>query len=249
MSLPNIQLPLMRFLIRYRRTALGPLWLLIGPSLFIALLGFLYAEIGAAPPHEFIPHLAVGLVIWTLVQGLVTGSTTVFLRGRAEILQGGQVLDDVVAVDVMTSVLIFLHQIPIIVAVLVVYGIAPTWSALLSLAGLALIVANGVWTAQVFGVLGSRYRDLSEVFQALMRIAFLATPIIWMPGQGERGGIMNAFLLFNPFYHFVEIVRAPLLGSPVNAISWAIVIAITVVGLAASRYVMRRFGRFVPVWI
>ena len=33
----------MIFLIRYRQTVMGPLWLIIGPSLFIGLLGLLYA--------------------------------------------------------------------------------------------------------------------------------------------------------------------------------------------------------------
>ena len=69
---------LLQFLFRYRRTALGPLWLLIGPSLFIALLGLLYSEISSIEPRVFIPHLAVGLVLWTLFQSFVTGSATVF---------------------------------------------------------------------------------------------------------------------------------------------------------------------------
>lgn len=237
------------FLIRYRRTALGPLWLIIGPSLFIALLGLLYAEIGAARPDEFLPHLAIGLVTWTLVQGFVTGSATVFQRGRAQIMQGGQGLDDVVTVDVVATVLTFLHQVPIIVAVFLIFQVPVGWVALESLVGLALIIANGVWVTQVFGILGARYRDLSEVFQALMRIAFLATPIIWMPGDGGRGGVMEAFLTFNPFYHFLEIVRAPLVGRDTDALNWAVAIAITVAGFVLSHIIKARYARFVSLWI
>lgn len=246
---PLLQLPLLRFLIRYRRTALGPLWLLVGPSLFIVILGMLFAEVGAASPEEFIPHLAVGLILWTLVQGFVTGSTTVFQRAHSEILQGGQKLDEVVAIDVVTTVLAFAHQLPIIVVVFYIYGIGLSWMALESIFGLALMIANGIWTAQLFGILGARFRDLNEVFQALMRIAFLATPIIWLPGEGGRGGVMGAFLVLNPFYHFIEVVRAPLLGKPVELLSWIVAVSITVIGFACARMAMRRYRRFVPLWI
>lgn len=242
-------MPLLQFLIRYRRTALGPLWLLIGPSLFIALLGLLYAEIGASSPGEFVPHLAIGLITWTLVQGFVTGSPTVFQRGRAQIMQGAQSLDDVVSVDVITTLLTFLHQVPIIVVVFLIYQLPLHWAALESLIGLVFIIVNGVWVTQVFGILGARYRDLTEVFAALMRIAFLATPIIWMPGDNGRGGVMVAFLTYNPFYHFLEVVRAPLLGNDVALLSWAVVIGITVAGFALARVLTTRYARFVPLWI
>lgn len=240
---------LVQFLIRYRRTALGPLWLLVGPALFIALLGKLYAHIGAAEAATFVPHLTVGLIVWTLINGFIVGASTVYQRNRAQIMQGGQSLDDIVAVEVMTTVLAFLHQLPIIVAVFFIYGVPMHWSALLSLLGLALIVANGVWVTRVFGILGARYRDLSEVFQAIMRIAFLATPIIWMPGAGMQGGIMGHFLVFNPFAHFLQVVRAPLLGEPIEPLSWAVVITITVAGFALAQVFSGRYARFVPLWV
>lgn len=242
-------LPLLHFLIRYRRTALGPLWLLIGPSLFIALLGLLYSEISSIEPGAFIPHLAVGLVLWTLFQSFITGSATVFQRGRAQIMQGAQTPQEVIAIDIVTTFLTFLHQVPIIVVVLVIYQVSLTWVALESLLGLALILANGVWVVQAFGILGARYRDLSEIFQALMRIAFLATPIIWMPSDGGRGGVMGAFLTFNPFYHFIEVVRAPLLGNPVAPLSWIVVLSITAIGFIVARLITGRYARLIPLWI
>ena len=73
------------FLIRYRKTLLGPIWLLVGPILFIVTLGLLFARIGGVEPAKFVPHLTIGLIVWTLISGFVTGSTTVFQRGRAQI--------------------------------------------------------------------------------------------------------------------------------------------------------------------
>jgi len=237
------------FLLGYRQTVLGPLWLLIGPSLFIALLGLLYAEIGAAEPEVFILHLAIGLITWTLVNGFIVKSATVFLRSRPQILQGEQSLDDIVAVEVTTTLLSFAHQLPIILIVFLIYEIGLNWVALESFLGLSLLVANGVWASYVFGILGARYRDLVEVFNAVMRIAFLATPIIWMPGEGMQGGVMAAFLIYNPFYHFIEIIRAPLLGQSPALLSWSVAIGFTAVGFLAAWILKKCYARLVPFWL
>ncbi|MEL6948154.1 MAG: ABC transporter permease [Pseudomonadota bacterium] len=244
-----IQLAYFKFLLRYRRTALGPLWLLVGPSLFIALVGALFAEIGAADPKVFIPHLAVGLVVWTLITGFIINAATVFQRNRPQIMQEGGSLIPIVIVDVALVVFSFLHQAPIILVVCILFAILPSWDVVFSLVGLFVLVLNGIWAGLVFGILGARYRDLSEVFHAIMRIAFLATPILWIPGDGERGVIMTAFLVFNPFYHYIEIVRAPLLGNPVAGLSIAIVCACTVAGFALAWALLRRFARVVPLWV
>ncbi|MDP2619541.1 MAG: ABC transporter permease [Hyphomicrobiales bacterium] len=239
----------LNFLVRYRKTAIGPVWLLVGPTLFIAVLGLLFSRIGGVDTALFVPHLAIGLIVWTLINGFVTGSTSVFQRNRPQILQGNMQITDLVLVDVFSTILQFLHQAIIILAVFLIFGRGVGVYALVSLVGLALLIANGIWLTIVFGIVGARYRDLSEVVQAVMRIAFLATPILWMPVPGGRGGVLGAFLTFNPFHHFLELIRAPLLGNPIAPLSWLVVLMITVAGFALAHVFFRRFSRLVPLWV
>ncbi|PWW00223.1 ABC-2 type transport system permease protein/lipopolysaccharide transport system permease protein [Hoeflea marina] len=242
-------LSLFRFLLRYRQTALGPLWLLIGPALFIALLGSLYAQIGSTTSAQFVPFLAIGLITWNLLSGFTTQAATVFQRDRASLLQGDMTLGRIAMIDVNTNILMFLHQALIIAAVFLIYRVPLGPYALVSLLGLAIVIINGVWVTMLLGILGARFRDLSEILQAIMRIAFLATPIIWMPGEDGRGGVMGHFLAFNPFYHFLEIVRAPLLGTAIAPSTWAVVLVLSACNCLASWFVTRRYGRYVPLWI
>ena len=242
-------IPLLNFLIRYRRTALGPLWLLVGPSLFVVALGALFAEVGAVDVSVFLPHLAIGLVTWALINGYITGAATVFQRNRGQVLNGGIPLADIVRTEVITGLLTFGHQVFVVVGVFLYFGIMPTLYAFVSISGLLFVVANGIWTTKVFGIIGARYRDLAEIFSALMGIFFLATPIIWMPGDGMGRSVMDVFLTYNPFFHFIELVRAPLLGNPVSPSSWIVVIAITFGGFLLAGYFDKRYARFVPLWI
>ncbi len=237
------------FAVQYRRTMIGPVWVLLGPTLFIATLGFLFSEVSNIPTDVFIPHLSFGLIAWTLISGFVTGSTSVFQRSKAQIMQGGMTLLDIVAVDVMRTVLHFLHQLVIVVVVFLVFDLPWTLYSWVSLLGLVILIANGTWLTMFFGIVGVRYRDLFEVVSAIMRIAFLATPIIWMPGEFGRGGVMGAFMSYNPFYHFLEIVRAPLLGQVVSSLSWVVVAVFTLFGFAITSIFYRRLKQRVPLWV
>lgn len=239
----------LQFLVQYRKTLFGPAWLLVGPAMFICILGLLFANIGDSVPAVFVPHLAIGLIVWTLINGFVAGSTTVFQRGRAQILQGGMNLIDIIMVDVFSTILTFLHQIILVFAVFIFFGIDVFLYSLVSLLGLALLIINGLWLALFFGIIGARYRDLAEITQAIMRIAFLATPIIWMPGSAGRGGVMVIFLKYNPFYHFLELIRAPLLNQPIAPLSWIVVIVITVFGVGLANVFYSRFHKQVPLWV
>jgi ABC-2 type transport system permease protein/lipopolysaccharide transport system permease protein len=53
----------------------------------------------------------------------------------------------------------------------------------------------------------------------------------------------------NPFFHLIEIVRAPMLGEPLSTSSWVYVGVMTVAGWLAAVIAYRRYAKFVPVWL
>lgn len=237
------------FLIRYRKTLLGPIWLLVGPTLFIALVGQIYASVAAIETSVLIPHLTIGIVVWTLITGFLVGSAGVFQKAQAQIRQAGLGLADIVMVSVVSTVIHFSHQIVLIVGVLIIFSISVSAYALVSLIGLALLIVNGIWLTVFFGIVGARFRDLSEIVQAIMRIAFLATPVIWMPSTTERGGGLRAFLDYNPFFHFIELIRAPLLGNPIAPLSWIAVLSMTVIGFLLAYLSTRHLAKNIALWV
>ncbi len=64
-----------------------------------------------------------------------------------------------------------------------------------------------------------RFRDVSQVISNIIQIAFFLTPIIWQPSQGR---VSQEFILLNPFYHMIELLRAPLLGHPPTLLNWVV---------------------------
>ena len=85
--------------------------------------------------------------------------------------------------------------------------------------GLSLVILFVISAGLVCSLLASILPDLSEILNATFRIGFLATPIIWMQDKislidSSRDGL-RYFIDLNPFYHLIELVRAPLFGEQI----------------------------------
>ncbi|HFB55207.1 MAG TPA: hypothetical protein ENJ46_04710 [Hellea balneolensis] len=235
--------------VRYRKTLLGPIWLVVGPLVFVVMLGLLYSVIMKVDLAVYVPHLAIGIIIWSLIVSFMNSGTDVVYHNRPQIVHSGMKVLDLVMVNLFISLLQFAHHILVAVGVYIVFRWHMTPYAFVSLIGLALLVINGFWYGVVFGILGARFRDISEIVSALMGVLFFITPILWMPEMEGRGGILGPYLNLNPFYHFLELIRAPLLGTPIAPLSWIVVIAITVGGLTMAYVFNKKFSKQLPTWI
>lgn len=236
------------FLLRYRKTFLGPLWIIAGPAMFIIVLGTLFGNVMGHDAKDFVPHLAVGLVFWGYLMSIASAAPRIYLQHRASLLQGRVNHMNLVLRTIFSSFVVFIHQAVIILAVLLIYRIAPTASFLYIVPAVLLAFLHSIWVIVVLGILGARYRDLSEIVEMVMRIAFLATPIIWKVGEQGRGSVVGVYLILNPFYHVLEPMRGAILGTPIAPESWAISILIAVVGLGIAELLYRKYRHLVVLW-
>jgi len=241
-----------RFAIKYRQTFIGPVWVVVQPIAFIVFLGALFVGLSNVSTSEFIPHLAIGYVAWTLLGGYLSRCPGIFSRNKAYIVDGNRSLTDAVLLDNLELIVHFAHQLIILLAVCLIFFSAPWFGVLKSMLGLSIIILNGYSFSVIFSIMGSRFKDLQEAVPSLSSILFLATPIIWMPGpisNGSKGKILETYMNFNPFYHFLEIFRAPLLSTPISNHSWIFVGVVTVLGLVVSSILYRKYNSIVPHWV
>ena len=122
------------------------------------------------------------------------------------------------------------------------------FSSLLIVPGLFTICANGAWIAILFGMIGARFRDVQPLVGSVLQIAFFVTPIFWQ-AQLVSGSMADALVNYNVLFHFIEIVRLPMLGQAPGAYSWIMVIGSTVIGWWVTMYMFSRFRRRVPYWL
>jgi ABC-type polysaccharide/polyol phosphate export permease len=146
---------------------------------------------------------------------------------------------------VCRNIIIFAHNLVIYLAILLIFPIHVGWVTLAAIPGLLLLLVNALWCSTLLGMLSARFRDLPQIVASILQIAFFATPVIW------RVNLINNKLLvdLNPFYHFIELVRAPLLGQSATLVSWLVVAGITIVGSVSTFLFYRSHRTRIAFWI
>jgi len=233
---------------RYRRSVIGPFWITISMGVMIACIALVFGGIFKAPMGEYLPFLASGIIFWTFISGIINEGCTGFVSAEGMIKQLPLPFSVHIFRVVWRNVLMLAHHIVILLLVLLLMGKSVSPIVLLVIPGFVLVVFCLSWLAFFLAIICTRYRDLPQIVASLLQIGFYFTPIIWMPSliPGRLGSVI---LNFNPFYHVLELLRTPLLGSLPAASSWFVVGAITILGWGLTLLSFARVKHRIAYWL
>lgn len=234
--------------IRYKRSALGPFWLTISMGVMISCIGLVFGGIFGTPMEEFLPFLAVGLIIWSFISSVLNEGGEAFISAEEMIKQLPVPLFIHIWRVIWRNVIVLLHNLVILPVLFIAFGKSVGFTSLASIIGLMLLLLNLSWVALLLGMVCARYRDLPQLVASLMQVLFYLTPVIWMP-QMLPDRYAASFLILNPVYHLLEIVRAPLLGHAPDATSWYVAIIMGVVGWAVAFFSYCGCRRKIAYWL
>ncbi|WP_075014533.1 galactan export ABC transporter permease subunit Wzm/RfbD [Geodermatophilus obscurus] len=239
---------------RYRRSVLGPVWITISMAVTAVALGILYSGLFDIELSRFLPHVLVGFIVWAFISGCIAEGSEVFIANEGLIKHLPSPLSVHVYRLVWRQSLFFAHNMLVYLVMLLVYPQPLKWTAVYAIAAFAVLAVNGVWVALTVGIVTTRFRDILPITQSVVQLMFFLTPIVWVydelvnspnPEIAERARLAE----FNPFLHYVEIIRRPLLGQDQVWRHWVVVLVITVVGWALTMLVLRRYRSRVSYWV
>jgi ABC-2 type transport system permease protein len=240
---------------RYRRSVIGPFWITIATGVQATAIGILYAALLDIPLAEFLPYVTVGLIVWNLINASIIEGSEVFIANEGLIKQLPSALSVHIYRLVWRQLLFFAHNLVIYVIMVVAFAVWRdlSWASLAAIPAVALLVLNAVWVSIVFGIFATRYRDIAPILSSMTLLLFVLTPIMWttqsLTAQGGAVAERARIAELNPLYHYLEIVRAPMLGQPQALYHWYIVLGITVVGWALAFVALRKYRARVPYWV
>src|SRR5262245_1672947 len=234
--------------IRYIRTMLGPLWITVSMAVFVFAMGFVFSRIFNTDIHEYVPFLTAGYLVWGFISGILLESSTTFALAAPIILSVSAPYSMHVYRAVLRHLIIFGHNALVFVAVIIIAGVPITWATLLFIPALALLCITLAWMNLVVAMVGVRFRDLQPIIASVLQLVFFLTPLIWdrhlLVGKADELLVDG-----NPFYHLVEIVRAPLLGKVPSLLTIVVVLAMTIIGWYLTYRLFVRFRRRIPYWL
>lgn len=231
---------------RYRRSVLGPLWLVLGTAIGVAGLGFLWSALLKMDRASFIPSLTTGLVIWQLIAGCVTESPSVFIK-NASIIRNLKMPYLFFPIQLLLRQLLnFSHNLVVVIVVLLIFPPLLNMNQWLLIPGFILLVGNLLWIILVLGMLGARFRDIEPLIGALMPMLFFLSPVIYRP---SNLGMKEQIAWLNPFTYFISLVRDPLQGVAPPVFVYQVSLIMLVLGWFLALWLFDRKHHRIAFWV
>ncbi len=228
--------------LRYRGSALGPFWLTISMGVQVGAMAFLYADLFHTDIHTYLPYLSISIVLWGYLNSLISDGCICFSSADS-LIKGTRMPFTVHAArSVVRNTIVLGHNLIVVVIVFVIMGVHQSLYSLVAIPAFLLWLIDAFAISLLFGAFCARFRDVPQIIMALMQIAFFVTPIMWYAKILETHPRADLLIRLNPFFYILEILRAPLLGSPMSIdvilkalIVSAGIIIISIIGFARTR--------------
>lgn len=231
---------------RYRRSALGPLWITLSLAITLLVMGPLYSKLFQQEISAYLLNLTIGMVIWTFISGCLNDFSQIYINSANLIKQIKIPYSIYIFKVIAKNLIIFFHNFILIIIVLVIYPTNNFLISLISLLGLFLVILNLLWIGLLISLICTRFRDMNQLISNVIQIIFFITPIVWTPSSlGAKQHLLN----FNFFYHLIEVIRLPLLGLSPSLITWIFLIACSFIGCLTAIILFGRYRSRISFWV
>jgi ABC-type polysaccharide/polyol phosphate export permease len=232
---------------RYQRSRVGQFWITLSMVVNIAALGLVYSYLFRMSIKEYLPSLAMGIVVWALISAMVTDACGVFTSAESFLRQVPMPKSIFVHRMLVRNLVTFAHNIVIAPLIYLAFGILPGWRILLVPIGLVIVTVNGFWIGLLVGTLCARFRDLPQMVASLMQIAFFVTPVMWKPQQLPRE--VSWVVDLNPFASLLSLIRDPLLGRMPGISAYVMGVGMMLAGFGIAIPFFARFRARIVYWL
>lgn len=231
---------------RYRGSILGPFWLTLTTGFFIAGMGPLYAGLFGLDTAQYMPFMALGVLIWNFITATINESCSAFINAGALMKQMRIPRMTIIFHILWRNIIVLAHNIPVGAAVLVYGGVSLSPAMLLAIPGFVLLCLNLLWIGLLLAIVGTRFRDILPIVSSILSLGFFFTPVMWNPSmQRVSPWVINS----NPFAAFIEVVRAPLLGMPISAPLLLLALGSLAVGSLATAWMFIKYRKQIIYWV
>jgi ABC-type polysaccharide/polyol phosphate export permease len=216
-------------------------------AILVGALGMVFSTVWKMDIKTYLPYLATGFMIWLPMSQIILEGGHLFIGAEPILKQVNLPFTVFACANVAHNMLVMAHYFIVWAVVVVAFQVSFSLSTLLFIPGVMLICINGVWISIIAGLACARYRDIEPLLASILQIVLFVTPIMWTADQLGRKGAL--FVDVNIVFHFIEIVRKPLLGGVPEILSYQIVLATTLVGWIVTVLVFSRCRRYLVLWL
>jgi lipopolysaccharide transport system permease protein len=240
------------FVLTYKQTILGPLWIFLSPLVTTLIHTFVFGGI-AGIETDGVPQFLFyfcGNALWTFFASCVTKNASTFTANAGVF---GKVYFPRLTTpisNILSSLIQFGIQAVMLFVFLIYFlikgAVSPNWIYwLLIPVELIHLGLLGLGFGIIISSMTTEYRDLSILVGFGVSLWMYITPVVY-PMSQLGDGIMKTALMINPATAPFEVIRYAILGEgtimiPYLALSWAVTIIVMVCGIMVFNKVEKTF--------
>ncbi|WP_241580438.1 ABC transporter permease [Rosenbergiella nectarea] len=232
---------------RYRRSVLGPFWITISMATTLLAMGPLYGSLFNLTLANFLPHLCLGLIFWSLCTGVINESSTAFNDSAHFIRQIPLPFPLYILRVTWRQLIILLHNLTVVPFVMLVYPPNWSWAMLLLIPALLITLVFLSSVGLITAILCTRYRDVAPIITSVMTLLFFVTPIIWQ--LSLLSVEQQYFARLNPFTHFIELLRGTTLGHYPSLMEWGLTALFALLAAVIASTLISHTHKRIAYWI
>ena len=232
----------------YAQTILGFLWAILQPCIQILIFTIVFGKV-AKINTDGIPYIlfsSVAIIPWTYMSQAMTASSQSLIAGQN--MLGKVYFPRLIfpVTPVLAKLVDFGISMLIILIVILVYRIVPTWNLVFLpvFVVLMMIIAAGV--GMWLSAMAIRFRDVKLAMPFVIRMLMYTAPIVYSASSISE--TYRTIYSLNPFVSVIEGFRACLLGTPLQ---WQFILpgmTIAIILLVSGTFYFKRMERvFVDV--
>lgn len=236
---------------RYERSRIGSFWLLLHQIIFVGALSLVWAKLFALNLKDYLPYFATSYALWLFFSNVVSESLGCIVA-HANIIKNIKICPTIFfARVVFRNAIVMKHIVivPLTIVAITKYDLIHQYdifTAISLLVGILVFTVSLYFVSVLVSLLAARYQDFGQMVMASMQILFLFTPILWTK---ESAKAAEFIYIYNPVFHYFEMVRQPILTGTVPIESTVISIVVAFLLGALSYTVLLKMKARVVEWV
>lgn len=226
---------------------LGRLWPTIGLAIRIVLVGLIFGLVFGMPSSDYVPWLATGWAIWGMIGSTITGMASTFIQNKSLLIALPIPQEAFVLKVIVKESLLLVQNAILVIAVAILFQLRVGFEALLVVPGFLLTTVFLYGLGLTISPLVSRYKDFGPLISSIISVMFFVLPVMWKP-DSIQSDLAHLILGLNPLYHYLQIVRLPLLGDLPTVTNYALAASGAAVFLAIGMFVIRKTRHKIVYW-
>lgn len=196
---------------RWRRSYLGPVWSVLQPLGMTALIAFVLGRLMKIDVIDFAPYILSGIIFWEYISATANSGSVAFIQNEPYIKQYRHPLAIYTLRTAFGNLLVFvLASVALFGWVLVFrpHNLGWSWLSWPLCVPMMLLVAWPLATLLAYATV--RFRDIPHALGLILQAAWFVSPI-YFETKFFRDSGLSGLVDYNPLYHLLQTIRAPLL--------------------------------------